>query len=62
MVKYNIFECILQKCFVKILQLKIQLVLVKVIDTNYFIFIPFKYILDDMLLIHEIIDWVKHFS
>lgn len=48
------------KLFAKALQLRLQLVLMELINFDQAAFLPMRYILDNILLTHEVIDWASH--
>ena len=47
------------KIFAKALQWRLQPLLVEVIDNYEIVFLPLRFILDNMLLTHESIQWAK---
>lgn len=48
------------KLFAKTLQLRLQPVLIEVIDFNQSTFLPMRLILDNILLTHETMSWAEH--
>ena len=47
------------KIFAKALQRQLQPLLVEVIDSDQTAFLPLRFILDNIILTHELIQWVK---
>jgi hypothetical protein len=47
------------KIFTKTLQLRLQPILMEVVDTDPIAFLSMRYILDNVLLVQETIDWVQ---
>lgn len=50
----------LYKIYTKALQARLQPVLMEVIDLNQSSFLPLRFILDNIMLTHETIDWAEH--
>ncbi len=51
---------VVYKIYVKVLQLKLQLAFMEVVDMDHATFLPQWYFLDNALLVHETMDWTKH--
>jgi hypothetical protein len=50
---------IVYKIFTKTFQLHLQLLFMEMTGSNQNIFLPLRYILDNVLLMHEITDWTR---
>jgi len=50
---------VVYKIYAKVLQLRLQVVLMEVVDMDHATFLPQWYFLDNVLLVHETMDWTK---
>jgi hypothetical protein len=50
------------KLFAKVLQLWLQPILMEIVSFDWLVFLPMRFILDNILLTHETLEWANHMN